>query len=162
MRTGRFSFGYGAELIPSLSALVELYLNRRHTLQYARSIGVRDEGGHSDNRYTADGIGSKGTNFTQQLEAVHSRHLNVGHHQIRVAIFCCLKSFNPIPRQHDVGTQAIQEQNHLSARIVMWPRAYRSQVARFRIASQALQRFKARPVTSVPAELTLWNRGRPL
>jgi hypothetical protein len=31
--------------------------------------------GHSDNRYTASSIGSKGTNFTQQLEAVHFRHL---------------------------------------------------------------------------------------
>jgi hypothetical protein len=46
-------------------------------IQYARSICVRDEGGHSDNLYTAAGIGSKGPNFTQQLEAVHSRHFNV-------------------------------------------------------------------------------------
>jgi hypothetical protein len=33
--------------------------------------------------------------------------------------------------------------------------------ARFRIAAQALYRFKARPVTSVPSELTLWNSGCP-
>jgi hypothetical protein len=56
-------------------------------IQYARSISVRDEGGHSDNRHTAAGIGSKGPNFTQQLEAVHSRHFNVGHQQI-LTLFC--------------------------------------------------------------------------
>ena len=32
-------------------------------------------------------------------------------------------------------------------------------LARFRIAAQALYRFKARPVTAVPTELTLWNSG---
>jgi hypothetical protein len=35
-------------------------------------------------------------------------------------------------------------------------------LARFRIAAQALYRFSARPVTAVPAELTLWNSGWPL
>ena len=48
----------------------------------ARRAGrlLGDEGGHGDNRYTAAGLGSKSPNFPQQLEAVHSRHLNVGHH----------------------------------------------------------------------------------
>jgi hypothetical protein len=41
-------------------------------IQYARSICVRDEGGHSDNRYTASGISSKSSNFSQQLKTVHS------------------------------------------------------------------------------------------
>ena len=35
-------------------------------------------------------------------------------------------------------------------------------LARFRIAAQALYRLKARPVTDVPSELTLWKRGCPL
>jgi hypothetical protein len=35
-------------------------------------------------------------------------------------------------------------------------------LAGFRIAAQALYRLRARPVTAVPAELTLWNRGWPL
>jgi hypothetical protein len=30
------------------------------------------------------------------------------------------------------------------------------------IAAQALYRLRARPVTAVPAEFTLWNRGCPL
>ena len=33
--------------------------------------------------------------------------------------------------------------------------------ARFRIAAQALYRFKARPVTAVPSEFTLWKQGLP-
>jgi hypothetical protein len=32
-------------------------------------------------------------------------------------------------------------------------------LARFRIAAQALYRLRARPVTAVLSELTLWNRG---
>ena len=32
----------------------------------------------------------------------------------------------------------------------------------FRIAAQALYRLRARPVTAVPAELTLWNSDWPL
>src|SRR5580704_16710604 len=35
-------------------------------------------------------------------------------------------------------------------------------LARFRIAVQALYRLRARPITAVPSELTLWNRGCPL
>jgi hypothetical protein len=35
-------------------------------------------------------------------------------------------------------------------------------LARFRIAVHALYRLRARPVTAVPTELTLWNRGWPL
>jgi hypothetical protein len=34
-------------------------------------------------------------------------------------------------------------------------------LARLRIAAQALYRFKARPVTSVPIELTLLKQGLP-
>jgi hypothetical protein len=88
-------------------------------IQYARSICVRDKGGHSDNRYTAAGIGSKGPNLTQQLEAVHSRHFNVGHHQIGTVTFCCLKAFEPIPGQHDICTDLLQEETQIPARIVM-------------------------------------------
>ena len=62
---------------------------------------------------------SKGTNFTQQPEAVHSRHSNVGHHQIRMVIFYCLEAFKRIPRHHDVCTHLIQEETQIPARVVM-------------------------------------------
>jgi hypothetical protein len=57
--------------------------------------------------------------FFGRVQSVHSRHLYVGHHQIRTTILYYLKAFKPIARQHDGCTQAIQEQTQIPARIVL-------------------------------------------
>jgi hypothetical protein len=61
----------------------------------------------------------KGANFTHQLEAVHSRHINVGQRQIRKVIFYCVEAFRRIPRQQDVCAQVIQEQTQIPSSVVM-------------------------------------------
>jgi hypothetical protein len=88
-------------------------------IQYARSNCVRDEGGHSDNRYTASGISSKKLEFlaATQNRPFHAVY-NVGHHQIRTAMFCCLEAFEPIPRYQGLAheTESIPLTEYCRAR----------------------------------------------
>src|ERR1700688_3490078 len=88
-------------------------------IQHSGTICVRDEGGHSDHRYTAYTIGTKGTDLTQQFETVHARHFNVRQDQIRMDLFYSLKALEPIPRRNNSRTSVTQEDTQIPSCVIM-------------------------------------------
>jgi hypothetical protein len=88
-------------------------------VQQVRAFSLPYKGGHSDNRYTASGIRSQGSNFTQQSKTIHSQHFDVGQNHMRMVNFYCLEAFKPIPRDHDLCTRVIQKGTYMPSYVVV-------------------------------------------